>query len=43
MVGELLLSLAVTFAAQNAMVWARAKRLKVDQARSAIPSRNGRT
>lgn len=30
-VGELLLALAVTFAAQNAVVWARAKRLNVDQ------------
>lgn len=42
-VGELLLSLAVTFAAQNVVVWARAKRLKVDQPRSAIPSRSGGT
>lgn len=30
-VGELLLALAVTFAAQNVMVWARVKRLNVDQ------------
>lgn len=29
-IGELLLALAVTFAAQNAVIWARAKRLHVD-------------
>lgn len=30
-VGELLLALAVTFVAQNAVIWARTKRLSVDQ------------
>ncbi|GAP59755.1 conserved hypothetical protein [Arthrobacter sp. Hiyo1] len=30
-VGELLLALAVTFAAQNAVIWARAKGLNVDE------------
>ncbi|BCW75469.1 hypothetical protein [Arthrobacter sp. NicSoilB11] len=41
-VGELLLALAISFAGQNAVVWAHAKRIHVDRPPSFIPSGSSR-